>query len=69
MAINPRGAFNLELHVFEEALRTRAVPPIKGEITKGKLKWRGIVMVHQDDAKWLSQRGERISLKIICERN
>lgn len=31
--------------IFIEALRTVAVPPIKGEITKGKIKWRGIRIV------------------------
>lgn len=48
-----------------------AVPPIKGKITKGKLKWRGIKhvtyynnLVHEE---WLEQRGRQISDKIIIE--
>jgi|GEM_PF-4201634 len=32
--------------IFINALRTIAIPPIKGEITKGKIKWRGI-RLHQ----------------------
>jgi len=31
--------------IFETALRTMAKPPIKGEITKGKIRWRGIRIV------------------------
>lgn len=31
--------------IFEKAVRENAVPPIKGPITKGKLKWRGIRLV------------------------
>lgn len=28
--------------MIEELCRTRVVPPIKGEITAGKVKWRGL---------------------------
>lgn len=31
--------------VFQTALKTNAQPPITGEITKGKLKWRGIKII------------------------
>lgn len=48
-----------------------AEPPIKGEITKGKVRWRGIRIVHQNDGfkytKWLEQRGKQISPKIVFE--
>ncbi|MBP8016570.1 hypothetical protein KAZ01_01045 [Candidatus Gracilibacteria bacterium] len=57
--------------VYIQALRMNAVPPIKGKITKGKLKWRGIKhvtyynnLVHEE---WLEQRGKQISDKIIIE--
>jgi len=56
---------------FEYALRNVAVPPIKGEITKGKVKWRGIRMIHKNKplmyATWLEQRGVRISAIIELE--
>lgn len=56
---------------FITALRTMAEPPIKGEITKGKVRWRGIRIVHQNDGfkytKWLEQRGKQISPKIVFE--
>lgn len=31
---------------FEFMLRNKVVPPIKGEITKGKVRWRGLSLVH-----------------------
>jgi len=45
------------------ALRDNAVPPIKGEITRGKLKWRGIYIVNTKFAlrSWIEQRGKIIS--------
>ena len=51
--------------IFIAALRTMAKPPIKGEITKGKVKWRGITL-HQNYngvnmTRQLYQRGEPIS--------
>ena len=46
-----------EEEIFTTALRTMAEPPIKGEITKGKVRWRGIRIVQQNDGfkytKWL----------------
>lgn len=58
-----------EDEIFEVSLRTNATPPIKGTITKGKLKWRGISLIHQQTVagfeKWVSQRGVRISPKIV----
>jgi hypothetical protein len=56
-----------EEKLFTTALRTTAEPPIKGEITKGKLTWRGIRLVRQqigfDSYSWLEQRGKQISPK------
>lgn len=41
-----------------------AVPKIKGEITKGKLQWRGIKLIEINEingtTKWLEQRGKQI---------
>lgn len=57
-----------EEQIFVTALRTMAEPPIKGEITKGKIQWRGIRLCSQMDGlktyKWLEQRGKQISPKI-----
>ena len=57
--------------IFMAALRTMAVPIIKGEITKGKLKWRGIRLCKLNDPLkyivWLEQRGKQISPKIIVD--
>ena len=58
-----------EEEIFTSALRIMAEPPIKGEITKGKIKWRGIRIVQYNDGlkctKWLEQRGKQISPKIV----
>ena len=60
-----------EEEIFTVALRTMAEPPIKGEITRGKIKWRGIRIVQQNNGfkytKWLEQRGKQISPKIVFE--
>lgn len=52
-----------EAEVFEQCLRTTAEPVVKGEITAGKLKWRGIRLVRYvaGNQSWLEQRGKRIS--------
>lgn len=50
---------------MQKDLRSNAVPPIKGELTKGKIRWRGIVMCHSNTLnrieRWLEQRGKKIS--------
>jgi hypothetical protein len=60
-----------EEELFTTALRTMAEPPIKGEITKGKLTWRGIRLIRQqvglDSYSWLEQRGKQISHKFHIE--
>ncbi|RTL47242.1 MAG: hypothetical protein EKK39_14835 [Sphingobacteriales bacterium] len=60
-----------ENEIFEKSLRENAVPKITGEITKGKIRWRGIKFVQHNDflksAKWLEQRGKQISPKITFE--
>jgi len=49
--------------IFNKALRENAVPPIKGEITAGKCKWRGIKINHyiETGEECLTQRGIEIS--------
>lgn len=58
-----------EEEIFTTALRIMAEPPIKGDITKGKVRWRGIRIVQYNDGfkytKWLEQRGRQISPKIV----
>lgn len=45
-----------------------AKPQIKGEITKGKLKWRGIKLIEINDfngtTKWIEQRGKQIGERL-----
>ena len=53
--------------IFEHSLRNNAEPPIKGEITRGKIKWRGIILIEKGNSRWLSQRGKRISPIIELE--
>lgn len=53
---------------FELALLNNCKPKIKGKITKGKIKWRGIVQHRQYNndftmTEWISQRGVQISKK------
>ena len=60
-----------ENEIFEKALRENAEPKVTGEITKGKISWRGIKIVQQNEflqsVKWLEQRGKQISPKITFE--
>lgn len=60
-----------EEELFTTALRVMAEPPIKGEITKGKIRWRGIRLIRQqielDSYSWLEQRGKQISPKFHIE--
>lgn len=62
-----------EEEIFTSALRIMAEPPIKGEITKGKVRWRRIRIVQHNECfkhtKWLEQRGKQISPKIVFEGN
>ena len=53
--------------ILEAAIRENAIPPIKGEITKGKVRWRGLRMINKGSVAdgftetWIEQRGKRIS--------
>ena len=46
---------------IQKELNDKCVPPIKGKITKGKIKWRGLKIVCTVDGKYISQRNNRIS--------
>lgn len=58
-------AAEMEFKLFEKAVRTNASPPITGDITPGKLKWRGIrrCFNKRTNESWLEQRGLQISEK------
>lgn len=60
-----------EEELFTIVLWTMAEPPIKGQITKGKITWRGIKLIRQqvgfDSYSWLEQRGKQISPKFHIE--
>ena len=53
--------------ILEKAVRENAIPPIKGEMTKGKVRWRGLRMMHRGTGAdgftetWIEQRGKRIT--------
>lgn len=46
---------------LERQALANMVPPIKGDITPGKLKWRGIRLCISPEGKWFEQRGKRIT--------
>lgn len=52
---------------LKKAMLINCIPPLKGEVTKGKIKWRGIYLCRQkigfDNYSWLEQRGKKISEK------
>lgn len=57
--------------MIEDTLRNNVSPPIKGEITKGKIKWRGLKLVQHNDYPrieiWVEQRGKKVSRPLIVE--
>lgn len=60
-----------EDEIFENAVRENAVPKITGNITKGKLRYRGIRMIINNHngktEKWIEQSGKIISPKIVFD--
>ena len=50
---------------MEKDMREHAIPPIKGELTKGKIQWRGLVLCSSNSpdkmVRWIEQRGKIIS--------
>ncbi len=57
--------------IFTAALRVKAFPPIKGDITRAKIQWRGIKLnqsIRDGQAyRWLTQRGKIISPKVTVD--
>lgn len=48
---------------IEELLRKNVSPPIMGEITKSKIRWRGICIANLSDGKKvLMQRGRQVGI-------
>jgi len=62
-------AAEMEFELFERGVRENASPPIRGEITPGKLKYRKIFRCYNQHTgeSWLEQNGTRITdiFKII----
>jgi len=60
-----------EKQLFTNLLKIVAEPPIKGEVTIGKTRWRGIKLIRHhvafDTYSWLEQRGKQITPKIIVK--
>lgn len=50
-----------------------SVPAIKGGLTRGKIKWRGLRMIVQQDINgdivWFEQRGKPVTQKIQFKLN
>lgn len=53
--------------VLREWVYKAAKPKIRGEITAGKLKWRGIILAKRGWRFWLEQRGVKISPEFYIE--
>lgn len=54
---------------IEEIIRQYAEPKIKGEITPGKLRWRGIALASKTGSSdlWVIQRGKQIGPLVRLE--
>ena len=46
---------------IQKDLKDKCIPQIKGNITKGKVRWRGLRLINSADGRYISQRGNRIS--------
>lgn len=47
--------------IFLRCAVQNCTPPIKEPVTRGKLRWRGVNVVHQGSKRWVEQRGVKIS--------
>lgn len=60
------SVFNRFDRALETIVKVYAVPPVKGVVTEGKLKWRGIRLANQfsnvcnTNVYWVEQRGVKI---------
>lgn len=56
-----------------EEIKNNSIPPIKGDITYGKIKWRGLTANRKATDKfgtyeyWYEQRGKRITSIVLIE--
>ena len=56
-----------------EEIKNNSIPPIKGDITYGKIKWRGLTSNRKATDKfgtyecWYEQRGKRITSIVLIE--
>lgn len=56
-----------------EEIKNNSIPPIKGDITYGKIKWRGLTAHRKATNKfgtyecWYEQRGKRITSIVLIE--
>jgi hypothetical protein len=59
-----RQTINNQEKFIEDVLRNHVTPPIKGEITKGKIKWRGLEIMNDTaySKLWVRQRGVDIPI-------
>lgn len=59
-----KQVMNNQEKFIEDILRNHVKPPIKGEITKGKIKWRGLTIYNDIGYSklWVSQRGVKIPI-------
>ena len=59
-------SINKQFRALEQSIYEFATPKIKGTITAGKLRWRGIRIetkqsyIDMSSETWISQRGKRI---------
>lgn len=64
-------------HILDVMIRTSVKsvdPPIKGKITPGKLKWRGMKLCSQNKGHdgiyyWIEQRGKIVGEKLLISVN
>lgn len=68
-----KGHSQIQNDILEKAVRENSTPSIKGELTKGKIRWRGLRMIHRrtdSDGSyetWIEQRGKRITPIVVNE--
>ena len=68
-----KGHSQIQNDILEKAVRENSIPPIKGELTKGKVSWRGLRMIHSRTdpdgsyLTWIEQRGKRITPIVVNE--
>lgn len=57
----------IQSEILENYVRLNAIPKIKGKLTKGKMRWRGLQIIAKFCTNsgfneiWIEQRGKRIT--------